>query len=79
MVVWLAATRVYPCQTFLDYALLGDDIVIADKHVALAYERIMGWISIRPSLKRWGAYRSQIDIYIVIFTRILFILNSLTC
>ncbi|ASL68498.1 RNA-dependent RNA polymerase [Ocimum basilicum RNA virus 2] len=41
MVVWLAAWRVYPGKKFWDYALLGDDIVIADEAVALEYRDIM--------------------------------------
>ncbi|CAK9183564.1 unnamed protein product [Ilex paraguariensis] len=41
MAVWLAAYEVYPGQRFEDYAILGDDIVIADKKVALEYQRIM--------------------------------------
>lgn len=41
VLVWLAAYRVYPGKRFYDYALLGDDIVIADKEVALAYKDIM--------------------------------------
>jgi len=54
MVVWLAAWRVYPGQKFKNYALLGDDIVIADKGVAQAYRSIMeemgGVINIDKSL-----------------------------
>ncbi|KAL0391406.1 UNVERIFIED_CONTAM: putative mitochondrial protein [Sesamum latifolium] len=54
MVVWLAAYEVYPGKKFWDYAILGDDIVIADKRVAEAYMRIMdemgGVISIQKSL-----------------------------
>ncbi|DAB41747.1 RNA-dependent RNA polymerase [Dahlia pinnata mitovirus 1] len=54
MVVWLAAWRVYPTQKFKDYALLGDDIVIADEGVAKVYKSIMeemgGVINIDKSL-----------------------------
>lgn len=54
MLVWLAAWRVYPCRIFKDYALLGDDIVIADEKVAKAYQDIMseagGVISLEKSL-----------------------------
>lgn len=54
MVVWLAAWRVYPTRIFKDYALLGDDIVIADKAVAEVYMKIMtemgGVISLEKSL-----------------------------
>ncbi|KAL0391322.1 UNVERIFIED_CONTAM: putative mitochondrial protein [Sesamum latifolium] len=50
----LAAYEVYPGKKFWDYAILGDDIVIADKRVAEAYMRIMdemgGVISIQKSL-----------------------------
>lgn len=42
MLVWMAAYDVYPDRCFLDYAILGDDIVIADEKVALSYQRIMG-------------------------------------
>ena len=42
MLVWLAARRAQPGKKlFLDYAILGDDIVIADEKVALAYRDIM--------------------------------------
>ncbi|KAF4346743.1 hypothetical protein F8388_002529, partial [Cannabis sativa] len=35
MVVWLAAERVYPGSgKFKAYAILGDDVVIADSRVA---------------------------------------------
>nr|YP_009228112.1 hypothetical protein AYB38_gp36 [Brassica nigra]AJD85422.1 hypothetical protein BniMp042 [Brassica nigra] len=42
-IVWLAALRAYPHQTrpFLDYALLGDDIVIADRSVAKEYRSLL--------------------------------------
>lgn len=32
--VWLAAEKVYPGETFLSYAVLGDDVLIADERVA---------------------------------------------
>lgn len=35
--VWLAAEKIYPGKRFLEYALLGDDIVIADARVAQQY------------------------------------------
>lgn len=54
VLVWLAAYEVYPGKRFHDYAILGDDLVIADKEVALAYrntmDRAMGVISIEKSL-----------------------------
>nr|DAB41751.1 TPA_inf: RNA-dependent RNA polymerase [Erigeron breviscapus mitovirus 1]DAB41752.1 TPA_inf: RNA-dependent RNA polymerase [Erigeron breviscapus mitovirus 1] len=54
MLVWLAAWRVYPSRIFKDYALLGDDIVIADKKVAEVYMKVMeeagGIINLEKSL-----------------------------
>lgn len=41
MLVWWAAWQVYPGRRFWDYAILGDDIVIADEKVAAEYARIM--------------------------------------
>ncbi|KAG6467651.1 hypothetical protein ZIOFF_074492 (mitochondrion) [Zingiber officinale] len=37
ILVWWAAEQVYPGRKFLDYALLGDDIAIADRLVALYF------------------------------------------
>lgn len=37
MRVWLSAERVYPRGRFLNYAMLGDDLVIADQKVATEY------------------------------------------
>lgn len=39
--VWIAAWRAYPGRLFLDYAILGDDIVIADSNVAREYQKIL--------------------------------------
>ncbi|GFS28492.1 hypothetical protein Acr_00g0002100 [Actinidia rufa] len=41
MLVWYAAWRVRPGVKFFDYALLGDDIVIADPVVAKSYLEVM--------------------------------------
>lgn len=37
LMVWYCADKVYPGRLFTDYAVLGDDIVIADKLVAEEY------------------------------------------
>lgn len=37
MLVWLSADRVYPRGRFLNYAMLGDDLVIADQKVGTEY------------------------------------------
>jgi len=41
MIVWMSAFEVYPGKRFKDYAILGDDIVIADRRVAEVYKRTM--------------------------------------
>lgn len=41
MLVWVCAWEVYPGKVFTDYAILGDDIVIADRRVAEEYEERM--------------------------------------
>lgn len=40
-IVQIAAFRVYPDKVFTHYALLGDDIVIADSRVATEYYNLM--------------------------------------
>ncbi|KAG8044296.1 hypothetical protein GUJ93_ZPchr0138g27 [Zizania palustris] len=42
----VAAEQVYPGKRFLDYSLLGDDIVIADERVAIAYRAIMSELQV---------------------------------
>lgn len=37
MMIWLAAEKVYPGLKFTKYAVLGDDVIIADKAVASVY------------------------------------------
>lgn len=41
MLVWWAAWSVYPGKRFFDYAILGDDIVIADDKVAAKYAELI--------------------------------------
>jgi hypothetical protein len=54
VLVWIAAYRVHPGKRFLNYAILGDDIVIGDPGVAREYsvimEEAMGIISKEKSL-----------------------------
>ncbi|KAI4295030.1 hypothetical protein MLD38_040701 [Melastoma candidum] len=42
-IIWLAALQVYPNQDtpFLDYAILGDDVVICDSLVATEYRKLL--------------------------------------
>ncbi|DAB41749.1 RNA-dependent RNA polymerase [Humulus lupulus mitovirus 1] len=52
-IVWLAAERIYPDRgPFLRYALLGDDIVIADKGVAEEYRKILDELGVTISLSK---------------------------
>ncbi|GKV53028.1 hypothetical protein SLEP1_g59577 [Rubroshorea leprosula] len=41
LVVWWCAEQVYPGQRFTSYALLGDDIVIANEDVARKYAEVL--------------------------------------
>jgi len=52
--VQYAASKAYPKEPgwFLDYAVLGDDVVIADHAVAAEYLRIMGEIGVDISLAK---------------------------
>lgn len=48
-IIWAAAELVKPGVKFRDYALLGDDVVIADEEVALSYRRIMEGLKVKIS------------------------------
>lgn len=41
MLIWLAAANARPGTKFLDYAILGDDVVIADEKVAQESKKLM--------------------------------------
>ena len=41
LVVWWSADQVYPGKVFSKYVVLGDDVVIADKGVALVYASVL--------------------------------------
>lgn len=45
----MAAEEVYPGKKFLDYALLGDDIVIGDPSVAEVYKRLINELGVQIS------------------------------
>lgn len=50
VVVWMAAERVYPgVRRFKAYAILGDDIVIADSRVAEEYRKILAGLEVSIS------------------------------
>lgn len=53
-VMWCAARRAYPHQTkpFLDYAILGDDVIIADDSVAGHYRDILNQIGVDISIPK---------------------------
>ena len=50
-IVWLAAKKAYPHlnRPFKDYALLGDDILITDKQVALQYRKLLDRLGVTIS------------------------------
>ena len=53
MVVWLAAERVYPGSgKFKAYAILGDDVVIADSRVAKEYQERLSKLEVKISTSK---------------------------
>jgi len=53
MVVWLAAERVSPGSgKFKAYAILGDDVVIADSRVAKEYQEILSKLEVKISTSK---------------------------
>ena len=52
VLVWICANRVYPGRHFTDYAVLGDDILIADKAVADEYADQIGKIGVQISTNK---------------------------
>lgn len=49
ILVWWCAEQVKPGVLFTNYALLGDDIVISDKQVALVYEEALKYLQVKIS------------------------------
>lgn len=49
LIVWCAAERVYPNKVFTRYAVLGDDVIIADDCVATEYSTIMASMGVEIS------------------------------
>ena len=47
--MWYCAEQVYPGRRFHSYALLGDDIVIADRRVAERYRRMVNMLGVSIS------------------------------
>lgn len=52
MMVWLAAEKVYPGKRFLDYAVLGDDVIIANDRVAPIYSSLIDKLGVKISLQK---------------------------
>lgn len=50
--MWVCAERVYPGRVFMDYAVLGDDVLIADKAVALLYSQMVVDLGVSISLSK---------------------------
>lgn len=49
MLVWFAAEQCYPGKKFCDYAILGDEIVIADDSVAREYTALLNELGVEIS------------------------------
>lgn len=53
ILVWVAAKKATLFRRkFTDYALLGDDIVIADQKVAEEYRKIMDYLGVEISIQK---------------------------
>lgn len=52
VLVWYAAEQCYPGQVFRRYAILGDDIVIADDRVAMTYSALLERLGVSISLPK---------------------------
>lgn len=57
--MWWCAEQVHPGLKFKSYAVLGDDVVIADQEVAKVYESAVGQLGVQIS------YIYLIYIYII--------------
>ncbi|KAL1337051.1 hypothetical protein AAHE18_10G107300 [Arachis hypogaea] len=49
LVVWVAAEQEYPGKVFKKYAVLGDDVVIADPKVTSRYETLVQRLGVKVS------------------------------
>lgn len=52
IVVWWAAEQVHPGVLFTQYAVLGDDVVIADEKVAKVYESVLDRLGVTISYQK---------------------------
>jgi hypothetical protein len=50
LLVWWCAEQVYPGVCFMSYAVLGDDVVIAE--VARVYEKALGRLGVNISMQK---------------------------
>ena len=50
--MWYCAEQVYPGRRFHSYALLRDDIVIADKSVAMLYQQAVADLGVSISMHK---------------------------
>ena len=50
--MWYCAEEIYPGRRFIDYAVLGDDVVIADESVAKVYEAALGELQVDISYQK---------------------------
>lgn len=50
--MWWCAEQVHPGVRFTSYAVLGDDVVIADQEVAKVYESALGGLGITISYQK---------------------------
>lgn len=46
LIIWWCAELVYPGRVFTNYAVLGDDVVIADENVATRYKESLDLLQV---------------------------------
>lgn len=50
--IWWCAEKVYPWDILTRYAVLGDDVVIADQYVAKVYESALGNLGVKVNYQK---------------------------
>lgn len=62
ILVWWCAEQVHPGVRFTSYAVLGDDVVIADQEVAKVYESALGGLGVTISYqKSWISHSGSAE------------------
>lgn len=60
MLIWLAAANARPGT---DYAILGDDVVIADEKVAQESKKKSGWMTVKSLSRKRSRWSPQPELW----------------